>query len=124
MNDEAIYEEASNLAVVYEGLHTCGGMAGRDMEAVALGIEESLQDDHIRARVGQVLYLGQKLQDWGVPIVLPVGGHGVFLDARSFLPHIHQEDYPAQSLAAAIYVDSGVRTMERGIAPQRWPHSH
>jgi tyrosine phenol-lyase len=115
VNDHAIYEEAANLAVIYEGLHTYGGMAGRDMEALATGIEESLHDDHIRARVGQVLYLGQKLIDAGVPIVLPVGGHGVFLDARAFLPHIPQEQYPAQALAAALYLDSGVRSMERGI---------
>jgi tyrosine phenol-lyase len=90
-------------------------MAGRDMEAVARGIEESLHDDHIRARVGQVLYLGEKLCEWGIPIVLPIGGHGVFLDAKAFLPHLPQEQYPAQALAAAIYLDSGVRTMERGI---------
>jgi tyrosine phenol-lyase len=115
VNEQEVYEEAANLVVVYEGLHTYGGMAGRDMEAVARGIEESLQDDHIRARVGQVLYLGEKLQAWGVPIVVPIGGHGVFLDARRFLPHIPQEQYPAQALAAAIYVDSGVRSMERGI---------
>lgn len=115
VNDRETYEAASNLAVVYEGLHTYGGMAGRDMEAVARGIEESLQDDHIRARVGQVLYLGDKLREWGIPIVVPVGGHGVFLDAKAFLPHLPQEHYPAQALAAAIYLDSGVRTMERGI---------
>jgi tyrosine phenol-lyase len=115
VNDEQIYEEARNLVVVYEGLHTYGGMAGRDMEAVARGIEESVQDDHIRARVGQVLYLGQKMRDWGIPIVVPIGGHGVFIDARRFLPHIPQEHYPAQALTAAIYLDSGVRGMERGI---------
>jgi tyrosine phenol-lyase len=115
VNDEQIYEEARNLVVVYEGLHTYGGMAGRDMEAVARGIQESVQDDHIRARVGQVLYLGQKMRDWGIPIVVPIGGHGVFIDARRFLPHIPQEHYPAQALTAAIYLDSGVRGMERGI---------
>jgi tyrosine phenol-lyase len=115
VNDREIYEEAGNLVVVYEGLHTYGGMAGRDMEAVARGIEEALRDDHMRARVGQVLYLGEKLQEWGIPIVLPVGGHGVFLDAKAFLPHLPQELYPAQALAAALYQDSGVRTMERGI---------
>jgi tyrosine phenol-lyase len=115
VNDHAIYEDAANLAVIYEGLHTYGGMAGRDMEALATGIEESLHEDHIRARVGQVLYLGQKLIDSGVPIVLPIGGHGVFLDARGFLPHIPQEQYPAQALAAALYLDSGIRAMERGI---------
>ena len=115
VNEQEVYEEASNLVVVYEGLHTYGGMAGRDMEAVARGIEESLADDHIRARVGQVLYLGEKLREWDIPIVLPIGGHGVFIDARRFLPEIPQEHYPAQALAAAIYTDSGVRTMERGI---------
>jgi tyrosine phenol-lyase len=115
LNDQDVFEEARNLVVVYEGLHTYGGMAGRDMEAVAVGIEESLDDDHIRARVGQVLYLGGKMREWGIPIVLPIGGHGVFIDARSFLPHLPQEQYPAQALASAIYLDSGVRTMERGI---------
>ncbi len=115
VNDEAVAAEAANLLVVYEGLHTYGGMAGRDMEAVAIGIEESVQDDHIRARIGQVQYLGDKLRQWAVPIVLPVGGHGIFLDARAFLPHVPQDHYPAQALAAALYLDSGVRAMERGI---------
>lgn len=114
LNDDEAAEKARNLVVVYEGLHTYGGMAGRDMEAVAIGIEESVEDDHIRARVGQVVYLGEKLMKWGVPIVKPIGGHGIFLDAKAFLPHIPQTQYPAQTLAAAIYLDSGVRAMERG----------
>jgi tyrosine phenol-lyase len=114
VNDAEIAEAARNLLVIYEGLHTYGGMAGRDMEAVAVGIGESVNDEHIRARVGQVRYLGQKMADWGIPLVKPIGGHGVFLDARSFLPHISQEKYPAQSLAAALYLDAGVRAMERG----------
>jgi tyrosine phenol-lyase len=114
MNHQDLYEKASNRVVVYEGLHTYGGMAGRDMEAVAIGIEESVQDDHMRARIGQVLYLGEKLVNWGVPIVKPVGGHGIFLDAKAFLPHIPRAQYPAQALAAALYLDSGVRAMERG----------
>lgn len=115
MNDPEVYEKARNLVVVYEGLHTYGGMAGRDMEALAIGITESVQDDHIRARVGQVFYLGQKILDLGIPIVKPVGTHGVFLDAKKFLPHIPQDNFPAQTLAAEIYLDSGVRTMERGV---------
>jgi len=114
-NDAAVYEEASNLVVVYEGLHTYGGMAGRDMEAMARGIVESVADDHIRARVGQVEYLGQALIDAGVPVVRPIGGHAVYLDARAFYPHLTQDQFPAQALAAALYVDSGVRSMERGI---------
>ncbi len=115
LNDVALYEEAANLVVVYEGLHTYGGMAGRDMEAMARGIVESVADDHIRARIGQVEYLGQKLIDWGIPIVQPIGGHAVFLDAKAFYPHVPQDDFPAQALAAELYVDSGVRAMERGI---------
>jgi len=116
VNDTALYEELRNLIVVYEGLHTYGGMAGRDMEALAIGIEESVQDEHIRSRVGQVRYLGELLTDWEIPIVQPVGGHAVFLDARGFYPHIPQEEFPAQTLAAELYLDSGIRAMERGIA--------
>jgi tyrosine phenol-lyase len=115
LNDRKAYEKARNLVVVYEGLHTYGGLAGRDMEAMAIGITESVQDDHIRARVGQVEYLGNKIIDAGVPIVRPIGGHGIFLDAKKILPHVPQDLFPAQALAAEIYVDSGVRTMERGI---------
>ncbi|MEA3297066.1 MAG: tyrosine phenol-lyase [candidate division Zixibacteria bacterium] len=114
MNDQKFYDKACNMVVVFEGLHTYGGMAGRDMEALAIGITESVDYDHIRARVGQVVYLGEKLIAAGVPIVRPVGGHAVFLDARNFLPHISQEQFPAQALAAAIYIESGVRSMERG----------
>jgi tyrosine phenol-lyase len=114
VRDEKVFEEASNLVVVYEGLHTYGGIAGRDMEAMAIGIKESIEYDHIRARVGQVVYLGEKIASEGVPVVQPIGGHAVFLDARAFLPHVDQDDYPAQRLAAEIYLESGVRTMERG----------
>lgn len=114
-NEWDVFEEARNLVVVYEGLHTYGGLAGRDMEAMAIGIGESVNDDHIRARVGQVLYLGQRMNEFGIPIVRPIGGHGIFLDAKKFLPHVRQEEFPAQALAAQIYLDSGVRTMERGI---------
>jgi len=115
INDYEVFEEARNLVVVYEGLHTYGGLAGRDMEAMALGIAESVQEDHIRARVGQVQYLGSKLINWDVPVVRPIGSHGVFLDARKILPHISQDAFPAQTLAAVLYLDSGVRSMERGV---------
>jgi tyrosine phenol-lyase len=116
VNDPDLYEELRNLVVVFEGLHTYGGMAGRDMEALAIGIEESVQDEHVRSRVGQVRYLGDLLSDWGIPIVQPVGGHAVFLDAAAFYPHIPQDEFPAQTLAARLYLDSGIRAMERGIA--------
>jgi len=114
-NEWDVFEEARNLVVVYEGLHTYGGLAGRDMEAMAIGIEESLDDFHQRARVGQVEYLGEKMAEYGIPIVKPIGGHGIFVDAKAFLPHLSQDEFPAQTLAAEIYVDSGVRTMDRGI---------
>ncbi len=114
-NEEDVFEKTRNMVVVYEGLHTYGGMSGRDMEALAIGIEEAVQDDYVRARVGQVRYLGELLTDWDIPIVQPVGGHAIFLDAKRFYPHIPQDEFPAQALAADIYIDSGVRTMERGI---------
>ncbi len=114
LNDDHLAEEARNLVVVYEGLHTYGGMAGRDMEAMAIGIGESVQYDHIHARIGQVEYLGNRLIEAGVPIVQPIGGHGIFLDAARFLPDIPREQFPAQALSAALYVESGVRAMERG----------
>ncbi|MFN8244082.1 MAG: tyrosine phenol-lyase [Ferruginibacter sp.] len=115
VNDWDVFEEARNLVVVYEGLHTYGGLAGRDMEAMAIGITESVNDDHIKARVGQVIYLGEKMIEYEVPIVKPIGGHGIFVDAKKFLPHLSQDAFPAQTLAAEIYMDSGVRTMERGV---------
>ncbi|HID33658.1 MAG TPA: tyrosine phenol-lyase [Anaerolineae bacterium] len=114
-NDEDVFEKTRNMVVVYEGLHTYGGMSGRDMEALAIGITEAVQDDYVRARVGQVRYLGELLIDWGIPIVQPVGGHAIFLDAKRFYPHIPQHEFPAQTLAADIYIDSGVRSMERGV---------
>lgn len=115
LNDAEKFEEASNLVVVYEGLHTYGGLAGRDMEAMAIGIRESVQDEHIKARIGQVEYLGEQLISAGIPIVLPVGGHGIFIDAKKFLPHLTQDQFPAQVLAAELYEEAGIRTMERGV---------
>ena len=114
VRDPGIAERARSLVVVYEGLQTYGGMAGRDMEAMARGIAESVDDDHIRTRIGQVEYLGQALIDGGVPVVRPIGGHAVFLDAAAMLPHLPRDQFPAQALAAALYVESGIRSMERG----------
>ncbi len=113
-NDEKLYEKAKNLVVVYEGLHTYGGLAGRDMEAMAQGIREAVTEEHQAARVGQVRYLGEKLDDAGVPIVKPIGSHAVCIDVKRFLPHVDQDDYPAQALAAELYIESGIRSMERG----------
>ena len=113
-NDEAIFRKAQNMVVVYEGLHTYGGMAGRDMEAMAIGIHEAVMEDHQAARIGQVRYLGDMLRKAGVPIVNPIGSHAIFIDAREFLPHVDQDDYQAQSLAAELYLEAGIRSMERG----------
>ena len=116
LRDPELAVRARALLVAFEGLHTYGGMSGRDMEALARGIEEMIAtDDHVRARVGQVEYLGHQLEKAGIPIVEPIGGHGIFLDAMAILPQIPQDHFPAQALTAALYLDSGVRGMERGI---------
>ncbi|MFX1571521.1 MAG: tyrosine phenol-lyase [Promethearchaeota archaeon] len=112
--DKDIFEHCRNMVVVYEGLHTYGGMAGRDMEAVARGLKESTSYEYLKYRINQVRYLGKLLMNAGVPIVKPIGGHAVFLNALKFLSHLEREQWPAQTLAAAIYEDSGVRSMERG----------
>ncbi|MFE2104391.1 tryptophanase [Kitasatospora sp. NPDC059463] len=108
-------EQARGLVVLYEGMHTYGGMAGRDMEAIAQGIAESVQEESIRARIAQVAYLGQRLIDAGVPVVRPIGGHCVCLDAATILDHIPQRLFPAQTLLAELYLHAGVRGVERGI---------
>jgi tyrosine phenol-lyase len=113
--NKKVYEEARNMVVVYEGLHTYGGLAGRDMEAMARGLEEMVLFDNVKARIGQVEYCGRELEKYNVPLVYPFGGHAIFLDAKRFLPHLKQDLFPAQSLASEIYLDSGVRGMERGI---------
>lgn len=115
MNDDDIFTKAKELVVVFEGMPSYGGMAGRDMEAMAIGITESVEYAYIEHRVEQIAYLADRLLDAGVPIVEPVGGHAVFLDAKRFLPHVPQDQFPAQALAAQLYVESGVRSMERGI---------
>lgn len=115
VNDYEVFEEARNMVVVYEGLHTYGGLAGRDMEAMARGVEEACQLDHLQARIGQVEYVGNRLIELGIPIVRPIGGHAIFLDAKKFYPQLDQLKFPAQTLAAELYVDSGIRAMERGI---------
>lgn len=115
LRDEELFLKAKELVVVFEGMPSYGGMAGRDMEAMAIGLREATQFEYIQHRVLQVRYLGELLKEAGVPIVEPVGGHAVFLDARRFCPHLEQEEFPAQSLAAALFIESGVRSMERGI---------
>ena len=115
INDDELFGKAKEIVVVFEGMPSYGGMAGRDMQAIAIGFREAMQFEYIEHRVRQVRYLGDRLKEAGIPIVEPVGGHAVFLDARRFCPHLTQEQFPAQSLAAALYVEAGVRSMERGI---------
>ena len=115
MNDEKLFGDAKELVVVYEGMPSYGGLAGRDMEAMAIGLKEAMQYEYIEHRIKQVRYLGDRLLEAGIPIIEPVGGHAVFLDARRFCPHLTQDQFPAQSLAANLYLESGVRSMERGI---------
>jgi tyrosine phenol-lyase len=113
-HDKEIFEATRSMVVVYEGLHTYGGMSGRSMEAVARGLKEGAQYEYLRFRINQVRYLGEMLKAAGVPIVKPIGGHGVFLNALKFLPHLPRDQWPSQALSAAIYEDSAVRSMERG----------
>jgi tyrosine phenol-lyase len=115
MRSEEILLAARELVVVYEGMPTYGGLAGRDLEAMAVGLREAVDDHYLASRIGQVRYLGQQLIDAGVPVIQPIGGHAVFIDAAAFLPHLTQDEFPAQALAAALFVESGVRAMERGI---------
>ena len=114
-HDADLYDDAANLCVLFEGLHTYGGLAGRDLEALAVGVREMVQDEWIAHRLAQVRYLGERLVEEGVPVVKPFGGHAVFVDAKAFLPHLSQDELPAQSLAAWIFEASGVRAMERGV---------
>lgn len=113
-HDKEIFETTRGDVVVYEGLHTYGGMAGRDMEALARGLREGATFEYLKYRINQVAYLGELLDKGEVPIVKPTGGHAIFIDALRFLPHLKREEWPAQTLAAAIYEASGVRSMERG----------
>ncbi len=115
VNDDDLAERLRELVVVYEGFPHYGGIAGHDMEALAQGIRESADEAMVRHEIDQAAHLGTLLEDAGVPIVVPVGAHAVFLDAKRFLPHVPQTAFPAQALAAALYLEGGVRSMERGI---------
>jgi len=112
--DQSLYQRASQLSIIYEGFPTYGGMAGRDMEALAVGLKEVLEEPYLRFRTGQVAQLAQLLLDEGVPIVEPPGGHAVYLDAKRFLPHIPQHEFPGQSLVIDLYVEAGIRAVELG----------
>ena len=114
MNDEELYQRACNQLILWEGFPTYGGLAGRDLEAIARGLREALDESYLAYRVGQIEYLVGRLLEAGVPVVEPPGGHAIYLDVRRFLPHVPQSQFPAQALAAQLYLDGGVRGVEMG----------
>jgi Tryptophanase len=114
LNDENVFNIASNFTIIYEGFITYGGMAGRDMAALAVGLNEATEFEYLESRISQVEYLRNKLIEFGIPIQKPIGGHAVFIDSLKFLPNIPREEYPAQTLANEIYKEAGIRTVEIG----------
>ncbi|MBD3166346.1 tryptophanase [bacterium] len=114
LRDEEIYEQCCTYNILFEGYLTYGGMSGRDMEALAVGLQEGTNESYLAARIGQVRRFGDALTDAGIPIVRPPGGHAIYLDAKKFLPHIDQEQFPAQALVCELYLEAGVRAVEIG----------
>ena len=114
MNDDGLAAKARNLLIVTEGFPTYGGLAGRDLEAIAIGLEEVLDEHYLQYRIRSIAYLGERLVQAGVPILLPPGGHAIYLNARKFLPHIPTDQYPGQSLAVELYRWAGIRSVEIG----------
>lgn len=113
-NDDSLAQQEKNLLILTEGYPTYGGLAGRDLEAIAVGVQEVLEEDYLRYRIVSTGYLGKHISDEGVPIVQPPGGHAVYLDARAFLPHIPAEQFPGVALAAELYLEGGIRSVEIG----------
>ncbi len=114
MNDDSLAEQCRNLEILTEGFPTYGGLAGRDLEAIAQGLSEAVDEDYLRYRTRSVAYLGEALESAGIPVVVPFGGHAVFIDARALLPHLDPLHYPGQALACALYQEGGVRGCEVG----------
>ena len=113
-NDEVLARQEKDLLILTEGYPTYGGLAGRDLEAIAVGVQESLEEDYLRYRIASTAYLGDHLSEHGVPIVEPPGGHAIYLDARAFLSHVPQSQFPGVALAAELYLEGGIRSVEIG----------
>lgn len=125
MNDERLFKEASVFNIMYEGFNTYGGMSGRDMNALAIGLDEITSGAYLENRIQQVAYLGEKLIGWGISVQKPIGGHAVFIDAKRFLEHVPKEEYIAQTLAVELYLEAGVRGVEVGtLLADRDPGTH
>jgi tryptophanase len=114
VNDGQLAEQCRGLEILTEGFPTYGGLAGRDLDAIAVGLREAVDEDYLRYRIASTAYLGDALQRLGVPVVVPFGGHAIFIDAREMLPHIPPLAYPGQALACALYEEGGVRSCEIG----------
>jgi len=113
-NDDTLAQQEKNLLILTEGYPTYGGLAGRDLEAIAVGLQEALHEDYLRYRIASTAYLGNHIAAEGVPIVQPPGGHAIYLDARAFLPHIPPQQFPGVALACELYVEGGIRSVEIG----------